>query len=106
MLTSGPAFRWSLCRAPAGSGYPAGALSISLPVIDTLELVSAVLIAATLLRERLASSPGQLAAQLAGGAAAVAGIAALSRSSVTAAEVRQPAAADPGTGPRTRPATK
>jgi len=36
--------------------------------------------------ERPAASPGQLAAQLAGGAVAVAGIAALSRSSVAAME--------------------
>ncbi len=89
------------------SAFQAGALSVSLPVIDTLEPVSAVLIAATVFSERLASSPGQLAAQLAGGAVAVAGIAALSRSSVAAAEVRQPAAADPGPQPQTgRPATR
>ena len=70
------------------SAFQAGALSVSLPVIDTLEPVSAVAIAATVFGERLASSPTQLAAQLIGGAIAVAGIAALSRSSVAAAEVR------------------
>jgi drug/metabolite transporter (DMT)-like permease len=68
------------------SAFQAGALSVSLPVIDTLEPVSAVIIAAFVFGERLAASPGQLAAQLAGGAAAVAGIAALSRSSVAAME--------------------
>ncbi|MHB1873276.1 MAG: DMT family transporter [Streptosporangiaceae bacterium] len=89
------------------SAFQAGALSVSLPVIDTLEPVSAVLIAATVFSERLASSPGQLAAQLAGGAVAVAGIAALSRSSVAAAEVRRPAAADASPRPRdNRPATR
>jgi drug/metabolite transporter (DMT)-like permease len=70
------------------SAFRAGALSVSLPVIDTLEPVSAVVIAATVFSERLAASPGQLAAQLAGGAVAAAGIAALSRSSVAAAETR------------------
>ena len=68
------------------SAFQAGALSVSLPVIDTLEPVSAVIIAAVVFGERLAASPGQLALQLAGGAAAVAGIAALSRSSVAAME--------------------
>jgi len=68
------------------SAFRAGALSVSLPVIDTLEPVSAVLIGAFVFGERLAASPGQLAAQLAGGAVAAAGIAALSRSSVAAME--------------------
>ena len=68
------------------SAFRAGALSVSLPVIDTLEPVSAVVIAAWVFGERLAASPGQLAVQLAGGAAAAAGIAALSRSSVAAME--------------------
>lgn len=68
------------------SAFHAGALSVSLPVIDTLEPVSAVVIAALVFGERLASSPGQLAAQLAGGAVAAAGIAVLSRSSVAAME--------------------
>jgi hypothetical protein len=70
------------------SAFRAGALSVSLPVIDTLEPVSAVVIGAFVFGERLAASPGQLAAQLAGGAAAAAGIAALSRSSVAAMEAR------------------
>jgi drug/metabolite transporter (DMT)-like permease len=70
------------------SAFRAGALSVSLPVIDTLEPVSAVVIGAFVFGERLAASPGQLAAQLAGGAVAAAGIAALSRSSVAAMEAR------------------
>ena len=58
-------------------------------------------------RPRLELTQLTLGAQLAGGAVAVAGIAALSRSSVAAAEVRQPAAADQGTQPQTgRPATR
>ena len=59
-----------------------GALSLSLPVIDTLEPVCAVVIGATVFGERLASSPVQLGFQLAGGAAAVAGIWMLSRSKI------------------------
>jgi len=59
-------------------------LSVSLPVIDTLEPVSAVVIGAFVFGERLAASPGQLA----DGVAAAAGIAALSQSSVAAMEAR------------------
>ena len=70
------------------SAFRAGALSVSLPVIDTLEPVSAVVIGAVVFGERLAASPGQLAAQLAGGVLAAGGIAALSRSSVAAMEAR------------------
>jgi hypothetical protein len=69
------------------SAFRAGALSVSLPVIDTLEPASAVVIAAWVFGERLAASPGQLAVQLGGGAVAAAGIAALGRSSVAAMEV-------------------
>ena len=39
------------------SSFQAGALSVSLPVIDTVEPVSAVLIGATVFSERLATSP-------------------------------------------------
>ncbi len=77
------------------SAYGAGALSLSLPVIDTVEPVSAVVIGAPVFGERLASSPGQLAVQLAGGALAVAGIAVLSRSSIVVTETRL----TPGAGP-------
>jgi len=68
------------------SAFGAGALSLSLPVIDTLEPVCAVVIGATVFGERLASSPVQLGFQLAGGAAAVAGIWVLSRSKIVEAE--------------------
>lgn len=68
------------------SAFGAGALSLSLPVIDTLEPVSAVVIGTTVFGERLATSPGQLAVQLAGGAMAVVGVALLSRSSIVEAE--------------------
>jgi drug/metabolite transporter (DMT)-like permease len=86
------------------SAFRAGALSVSLPVIDTLEPASAVVIGAFVFGERLAASPGQLAAQVAGGAVAAVGIAALSRSSVAAAEATSgtPAPDDrPAHGPRT-----
>ena len=81
------------------SAFNAGPLSLSLPVIDTLEPVAAVVIATTVFRERLASSPGQLALQLAGGALAVAGIAVLSGSSVVRTESEftpAPATIEPG----------
>jgi drug/metabolite transporter (DMT)-like permease len=68
------------------SAYGSGALSLSLPVIDTVEPVAAVTIGATVFGERLASSAPLLAIQLAGGAVAVAGIAVLSRSSVVRTE--------------------
>lgn len=68
------------------SAFGAGALSLSLPVIDTLEPVCAVVIGATVFGERLASSPVQLGFQLAGGVAAVAGIWVLSRSKIVEAE--------------------
>jgi drug/metabolite transporter (DMT)-like permease len=68
------------------SAFHAGPLSLSLPVIDTLEPVAAVVLATTVFGERLASSSGQLALQLAGGALAVGGIAILSRSNVVSAE--------------------
>jgi hypothetical protein len=70
------------------SAFEAGALSLSLPVIDTLEPVSAVVIAATVFGERLASSPALLGVQLVGGLVAVTGIALLSRSSIVVAETR------------------
>jgi drug/metabolite transporter (DMT)-like permease len=68
------------------SAFGAGALSLSLPVIDTLEPVTAVVLAAVVFGERLASSPALLAVQLAGGALAAAGIVVLNRSSIVAAE--------------------
>lgn len=68
------------------SAFGAGALSLSLPVIDSVEPVAAVAIGATIFDERLATSPVQLAVQLVAGAVAVAGITVLSRSSVVKTE--------------------
>jgi drug/metabolite transporter (DMT)-like permease len=68
------------------SAFGSGALSLSLPVIDTVEPVAAVTIGATVFGERLASSAPLQAVQLAGGAIAVVGIAVLSRSSVVRTE--------------------
>lgn len=68
------------------SAFGAGALSLSLPVIDTVEPIGAVVIGVTVFGEKLASSPLNFAFQVAGGAAAVAGIALLSRSKIVEAE--------------------
>ena len=72
------------------SAFSSGALSLSLPVIGTLSPITAVIIAATVFGEHLASSPWQLAVQLGGGALAVTGIFLLSRSSIVAAETTEP----------------
>jgi drug/metabolite transporter (DMT)-like permease len=71
------------------SAFNAGPLSLSLPVIDTVEPVSSVILGAAVFGERLARSPGLLAFQLVGGAIAAAGITVLSRSPVTLAEERR-----------------
>jgi len=71
------------------SAFGAGALSLSLPVIDTVEPVCAVVIGATVFGEQLASSPLNLAFQMAGAAAAVTGIAVLARSTIVEAETRE-----------------
>lgn len=71
------------------SAFNAGPLSVSLPVIDTVEPVSSVILGATVFGERLARSPGLLVLQLTGGAIAAAGIAVLSHSPVTLAEERR-----------------
>jgi drug/metabolite transporter (DMT)-like permease len=84
------------------SAFNAGPLSLSLPVIDTVEPVSSVIVGAAVFGERLARSPGLLALQLTGGAIAAAGIAVLSRSPVTQAEERREsraAGAQPGRPP-------
>ena len=70
------------------SAFSAGALSLSLPVIDTVEPVCAVVIGATVFGERLASSPLDLGFQMAGAAAAVIGIAVLSSSKFVEAETQ------------------
>jgi hypothetical protein len=71
------------------SAFNAGPLSLSLPVIDTVEPTAAVVLAAVVFHESLARSPWQLALQLAGAAIAVTGIALLSHSSVVVTEDRR-----------------
>jgi hypothetical protein len=58
-------------------------------VIDTVEPVSSVILAAAVFHEHLARSPGLFAFQLAGGAIAAAGLALLSHSPVVLAEERR-----------------
>jgi drug/metabolite transporter (DMT)-like permease len=68
----------------SASAFQAGALPASLPIMDTVEPLTAVLIGTLALGERLAASPAGLAAQLAGAASAVAGIIVLGRSPLAA----------------------
>ena len=68
------------------SAFNAGPLSLSLPVVDTMEPATAVVLAAVVFRETLAHDPWHLAVQLLGVATAVTGIVLLSRSSVVIAE--------------------
>ncbi|WP_460350108.1 DMT family transporter [Actinoallomurus acanthiterrae] len=63
----------------AQSSYQAGSLAISLPLIDTLEPIGAVLIGTLIFQERLASS-WALAIQILGALLAVTGITILDRS--------------------------
>ncbi len=63
----------------SASAFQAGALAASLPVIDTVEPVSGVLLGTLLFGERLAASPAGITVQLAGAAAAIAGIMLLGR---------------------------
>jgi drug/metabolite transporter (DMT)-like permease len=74
------------------AAFQAGSLSASLPIIDTVEPVSAVIIGAVLFDERLSSSPGGLMVQLGAAAVAVTGIAMLGPS---LAAVQSPAALSP-----------
>lgn len=77
----------AVCGALFGqSAFSSGPLSLSLPVIDAVEPVVAVVIGATVFGERLASSPALQSVQLAGGALAVTGIVVLSRSTVVRTE--------------------
>jgi drug/metabolite transporter (DMT)-like permease len=77
----------------SASAFQAGALAASLPVMDTVEPASGVLMGALLFGERLAASPAGIAVQLAGAAAAFAGIALLSQTAPGAqAEARAHAA--------------
>jgi drug/metabolite transporter (DMT)-like permease len=71
------------------SAFNAGPLSLSLPVVDTVEPATAVVLAAVVFHESLARVPWHLAIQLLGAAIAVTGIALLSHSSVVMAEDRR-----------------
>jgi len=71
------------------SAFNAGPLSLSLPVVDTVEPTTAVLLAVLVFRESLANTPWHLAVQLLGAATAVTGIILLSRSAVVMAEDRR-----------------
>ena len=73
------------------SAFHAGPLSLSLPVIDTVEPISSVILAVAVFGEHLARSPGLLAFQLLGGALATAGIVLLSHSPVVLTEERREA---------------
>jgi drug/metabolite transporter (DMT)-like permease len=63
----------------SAGAYQAGALGASLPVMDTVEPVSGVLLGTLLFGEQLAASPAGFTVQLAGAAAAIAGITLLGR---------------------------
>lgn len=71
------------------SAFNAGPLSLSLPIIDTVEPICSVILAAAVFGEHLARSPGLLAVQLLGGAVATAGIVLLSHSPVVLTEERR-----------------
>jgi drug/metabolite transporter (DMT)-like permease len=74
------------------SAFNAGPLSLSLPVVDTIEPATAVILATVVFRESLAHTPWQLAVQLLGAATAATGIILLSHSSVVLAENRRESA--------------
>ena len=62
------------------SAFQSGVVLVSLPIIDSVEPIGAVLIGATVFAEQIAASPGVLVGRLLGGAVAVAGIVVLDRS--------------------------
>jgi drug/metabolite transporter (DMT)-like permease len=81
----------------AASAFQAGALAASLPIMDTVEPATGVLIGTLVFGEQLAASPAGVAAQLMGGVAALAGIALLGRyaSAAEAATPREPGVSGP-----------
>jgi drug/metabolite transporter (DMT)-like permease len=83
----------------SASAYQAGPLAASLPVMDTIEPVSGILIGTMVFGERLAGSPSGLALQLAAAATAAAGIVLLGRSPVTAPASASAAPARSAAGP-------
>ena len=84
----------------SANAFQAGALAASLPVMDTVEPASGVLLGTLLFGERLAASPAGIAVQLLGAAAAIAGIALLGRYAGTPAIRNAPRQAQPATGGR------
>jgi drug/metabolite transporter (DMT)-like permease len=78
----------------SATAYKAGALRASLPIMDTVEPVSGVLIGAVVFGERLATSPGMLVAQVAAATGAVVGIMLLGRSPLAAGPAAAITAAD------------
>jgi drug/metabolite transporter (DMT)-like permease len=74
------------------SAFNAGPLSLSLPVIDTVEPATAVILAVVVFHESLSRTPWHLAVQLLGAATAAAGIVLLSHSTVVMAEDRRESA--------------
>jgi hypothetical protein len=87
------------------SAFSAGPLSLSLPVVDTVEPTAAVVLAAVVFHESLASTPWHLALQLLGAAIAIIGIVLLSHSCLVIAEDRREsglATADPSCSTLTR----
>ncbi|HUK68704.1 MAG TPA: DMT family transporter [Streptosporangiaceae bacterium] len=83
----------------SANAFQAGALAASLPIMDTVEPTSGVLIGTLLFGEHLAASPVGVAVQLTGAAAAFAGITLVSQSAPGAQ-----AATPHGSGDRAHPA--
>jgi drug/metabolite transporter (DMT)-like permease len=75
--------------ALSASAYKAGSLRASLPIMDTVEPVSGVLIGALVFGERLATSLAILMVQVAAAAGAVVGIVLLARSRLAAGPAAQ-----------------
>jgi hypothetical protein len=75
------------------SAFNAGPLTLSLPVVDTVEPTTAVILAAVVFQESLARSPWGLAGQLLGAAIAITGIVVLRHSSVVLYEEQREQAA-------------
>lgn len=69
----------------SASAYKSGALRASLPIMDTVEPVSAVLIGTVVFGERLATSPAMLALQAVAATSAATGIVLLAWSPLVAA---------------------
>jgi drug/metabolite transporter (DMT)-like permease len=88
----------------SASAFQAGALTASLPVIDSVEPTSAVLIGTLVFGEHLAAFPAGLAVQLAAATAALAGIIVLGRSPTAAPTSAHAAGERTPTHPRTREA--